>query len=180
MFAVPCAAVACQAPPPDHAGQANAPDLAVNHVAPTSAIPDLGARHLAPTSASHGPEARTRRGAHATLEVHWDLLTALHQTGSVDNGFSLRCDSPGARVKTLQFTARSSSGASATTAVPCPAGAAGGRVALILPPPPGPFTVSAVAVGKPQSRSEKIHNVTERDQVTLRIYLRGCDQAACR
>ena len=144
---------------------------------------ELGAVDAAtPRDAAVRHDAATRldAAAPAGLHIRWDLETALMATGGTNNAFSLACDDPTARVTGLRFSVANDAGRVATTDAPCPAGATNGSVTLKLPDTTGPFTISAVALGQPASRSEKARHVTPSDVVRIRVFALGCDQPSCK
>jgi hypothetical protein len=131
-----------------------------------------------PPADGAGPLDAGQDGVAATkLELEWDLLSA-YLSGGTNNGFAVKCDAlPPVTVLTL----RVEGGAGArSTAVACPAGAARGVVAVDVPDGIGPYVISGVAEGRPSSVSERVRDVRPTDAVSLRIYLDGCDQPACR
>ena len=113
------------------------------------------------------------------MEVGWALLSAFIQ-GGTNNGYQVDCDKGG--ISMLTFTATNPmTGKSMMSNAPCPAGANSGTAAIALPDVTGPFTITGVAAGKPMSVGEKIRNVNPAsgNTPTIRIYVEGCDQAAC-
>ena len=110
--------------------------------------------------------------------VNWTLLNA-NLIGTPGNGFQVKCDDANVGVTELQITATNGQNKSAMTRTPCPAGTADGEVFIAVPDPSGPWTVSATAVGKPKSASEKIKDVMPGGIITVRLYVDGCDAQSC-
>lgn len=114
------------------------------------------------------------------LALYWSLLTANIQ-GGTNNGFVVTCDdsSLSSAIKTVTFTVQNGAGQKTTTTVPCPAGQSTGNIDLKLPDPTGPFLVYGVADGQASSVSEHLHNISPNSDISIRIYVFGCDAPSC-
>ena len=119
--------------------------------------------------------ALAQPSADTTMTVTWITLSG-NLTGGHDNGFASTCGD--AHATGITFTVANSAGRGVVSHAPCPAADGRGTATIRVPAGTG-LMISATIDGAAPSRSEHVCPEALTDDVTVRIFVAGCDQGTC-